>query len=282
MAESGVRRRLIPVVLMRQGVAVQSKGFQRYQRLGDPTTIVERLSDWASDELIYLDITRGGAYDVGRDDLGTGNAQDVLEILRGVAKRCFMPLAFGGGIRTLADCEARVVAGADKVVINSQALDDPSFIDACAREFGSQCVVVCIDAKATGPGAWSVFSGGGKVDTGRSPAAWAREAQERGAGEVLIQSIDRDGRGTGYDLELIRAVSGAVSVPTIALGGVGEWPHLAEGLRAGADAVAAANIFNYSEHSVYRAKRHLFEQGLHVREPRLGYAIESGAGGKAA
>lgn len=273
-AATGLRRRLIPVVLLREGVAVQSKGFRRYQRLGDPGTIVQRLSEWASDELIYLDITRapagGGVYDAGRDDLGTGNARSIAEALATIARRCFMPLAFGGGIRTLDDCARRIAAGADKVVINTQALREPGFIDACAREFGSQCVVLCIDAKSDGAGGWSVFGEGGRFDARRSPAAWAREAQERGAGEVLIQSIDRDGRGDGYDLPLVRSVVDAVSVPVIALGGVGEWSHLADGLTiGGADAVAAANIFNYTENSVHHAKRVLFEAGLNVRRPRL-------------
>ena len=131
-----LKQRLIPVVLMRGGVVVQSKGFQRYQRLGNPTTIVQRLSDWASDELIYLDISREGTYDLGRDDLGGANRGDPLAILRDVAKQCFMPLAFGGGIRTLDDIRVRIRLGADKVVINTQPLIEPAFIDAAAREFG--------------------------------------------------------------------------------------------------------------------------------------------------
>jgi cyclase len=271
-----LKHRLIPVVLMRGGVVVQSKGFQRYQRLGNPTTIVQRLSDWASDELIYLDISREGTYDLGRDDLGGANRGDPLTILRDVAKQCFMPLAFGGGIRTLDDIRARIRLGADKVVINSQPLVEPTFIDAAAREFGSQCVVVCIDAKQTDNEQWEVFSAGGRNATGRSPADWAREAADRGAGEILIQSIEQDGRGQGYDLPLIHSVSSAVRVPVIALGGAGSWEHFAAAIQeGGADAVAAANIFNYRENSVYQAKRHLFDQGLNVREPALGYAISS-------
>jgi cyclase len=261
---------------MRGGVVVQSKGFQRYQRLGNPTTIVQRLSDWASDELIYLDISREQSYDLGRDDLGGVNRTGALDILRDVAKQCFMPLAFGGGIRTLDDIRARIRLGADKVVINSQPLVEPTFIDAAAREFGSQCVVVCIDAKQTDNKQWEVFSAGGRTAAGRSPADWAREAADRGAGEILIQSIDQDGRGQGYDLSLIRSVTSAVRVPVIALGGAGSWEHFAAAIQnGGADAVAAANIFNYRENSVYQAKRHLFDQGLNVREPALGYAISS-------
>lgn len=256
-------------MLLRGGVVVQSKGFRRYQRLGNPVTIVERLSSWASDELVYLDISREQAYDLGRDDLNFENRATLLEILADVARTCFMPLTFGGGIRTVADVEARVRAGADKVAINSKPLEDPAFIDVCAREFGSQCVVVSIDALAR-EGGWEVYAQGGRVPTGHDPVGWAVEAEQRGAGEILLNSIDRDGAGAGYDLDLIRAVSEAVGIPVVALGGVGSWEHLADGLRlGGASAVAAANIFHYTENSVYNAKRHLYEAGLPVREPAL-------------
>lgn len=271
-----LKKRLIPVVLMRNGICVQSKGFRRYQRLGNPTTIVQRLSDWASDELIYLDISRESHYDLGRDDLGDANRTDILAILEDAARQCFMPLAFGGGIRTLQDIQQRIQRGADKVVVNTKALEDPAFVDVAAREFGSQCIVVCIDARAEEDGHWQVYAGGGRESTGRTAVEWAREVAARGAGEILIQSIDRDGRGNGYDLALVRAVCDAVRVPVIALGGVGQWGDFVPALTdAGADAVAAANIFNYSENSVYKAKRYLFEQGLNVREPRLGYDISS-------
>ncbi|GMU21820.1 MAG: imidazole glycerol phosphate synthase subunit HisF [Phycisphaerae bacterium] len=266
-----LKNRIIPVILLRNGVVVQSKRFQRYQPLGNPTTIVQRLSDWASDELIYLDISREQSYDLGRDDLRDGNAAELRTILREVSRRCFMPMAFGGGIRTLADVATRIEGGADKAVINTQALAEPLFISECAREFGSQCVVVCIDARRTGDGGWQVFASGGRTATGRSAADWAREAQDRGAGEILIQSIDRDGTGQGYDLDLVRSIVEAVRVPVIALGGVGRWEHFAEALaEGGAWAVAAANIFNYTENSVYKAKEYLFSQGANVRAPSLG------------
>ncbi|QDU61539.1 Imidazole glycerol phosphate synthase subunit HisF [Planctomycetes bacterium Pan216] len=265
-----LKNRLIPVVLLREGVVVQSKRFGRYQLLGNPATIVERLSDWASDELIYLDISGRRDYDLGRDDLAQGRTSDLLSILREISRRCFMPMAFGGGLRTVEDCAERVANGADKVVINTQALHEPEFIDRCAKEFGAQCVVVCIDAKQTVDQTWEVFAERGKRPTGRSPDQWAKECQERGAGEILIQSIDRDGTGQGYDVPLVRSIARAVQVPVIALGGVGQWGHLADGLIEGeADAVSAANIFNYSENSVLKAKRSLFEAGLNVREPSL-------------
>ncbi len=247
-----LKNRLIPVVLMRDGLAVQSKGFRRYQALGNPVAIVERLSDWASDELIYLDIS---------DDCG---ATDPLDVLSGIAIRSFMPLTFGGRIRTVGDAAARVERGADKFTVTTAALDDPGFITACANAFGSQCVVVGIDARRGEPG-WSAWADGGRRDARRGAVAWAREAEDRGAGEILLQSIDNDGLRCGYDLDLIAAVAGAVTIPVIALGGVGDWEHLAEGLRAGADAVAAANIFNHSEQSVLKARRFLEQAGCNVR-----------------
>ncbi|MDP6445531.1 MAG: imidazole glycerol phosphate synthase cyclase subunit [Pirellulaceae bacterium] len=272
-----LKNRLIPVVLMRQGVCVQSKRFRRYQRLGDPTTIVERLSDWASDELIYLDISRQDTYDLGRDDLQSANHGDILSILEEISQRCFMPLTFGGGIRTLDHIDQRVRRGADKVVINTAALADPGLIDAAAKSHGSQCVIVGVDARRDGDRDWEVMTAGGRQATQRTPADWVREAADRGAGEILIQSIDEDGRGRGYDTDLIHSVASSVDVPVIALGGVGEWDHFSAALSAGADAVAAANIFNYTENSVYQAKRHLFEQGLNVREPCLGVGIHQDA-----
>jgi cyclase len=182
-----------------------------------------------------------------------------------------MPLTFGGGIRILEDVLARIRAGADKVAVNTQALNDPSFVDSCAKEFGSQCIVVSIDAPRGPNGSWEVYTQGGKVPTGRHPAGWAAEVEGRGAGEILLNSIDRDGGGKGYDITLVRTVAGAVKIPVIACGGVGEWAHLAQGIiEGGASAVAAANIFHYTENSVYEAKKYLCEMGLNVRKPTLG------------
>ena len=269
-----LKNRLIPVVLLRNGIVVQSKGFKRYQRLGNPITIVERLSDWAADELIYLDISREPIYDLGRDDLNFPNRGAVLEILKDIARRCFMPLTFGGGIRTLDDVLARIRSGADKVSINTQALNDPGFVSICAKEFGSQCIVVSIDARTDGKGSWEVYKEGGRVPTGRHPGEWAAQVESRGAGEILINSIDRDGSGKGYDIPLIRSVVNAVKIPVIALGGVGEWAHLAQGItEGGASAVAAANIFHYTENSVYKAKKSLYDMGLNVRKPVLGFDV---------
>ena len=265
-----LKNRLIPMVLLRDGVVVQSKRFKRYQRLGNPVTIVERLTDWAADELIYLDIGNQAKYDLGRDDLNAANRGTLLEILGDISKACFMPLTFGGGIRTIDDVAERLAVGADKVAINTAAIEDPAFITRCAKEFGSQCVVVSIDAKSSGDG-YEVYGGRGKVPSGKTPDRWAAEAESRGAGEILINSIDRDGRGDGYDLDLVGGVVDAVGVPVIAAGGVGRWEHFAEALDSTrVSGLAAANIFHYTENSVYAAKAFLHDGGYPVRQPSLG------------
>ena len=270
--KNNLKKRLIPVVLLRNGVAVQSKGFRRYQVLGNPITIVERLSDWASDELIYLDISRNDFYDIGRDDLAVENKRNIISILKEMSSKCFMPLSFGGGIRTLNDCEERLKFGADKLILNTAVIKEPDFINTLANEYGSQCIVICIDAKKNVNNTWSVYDHSSKKLLNLNAESWARELELRGAGEILIQSVDQDGLGKGYDLELIKLISNSVTIPVIALGGVGDWQHLVKGItEGGADAVAAANIFNFSENSVYNAKQHMFEAGLNVREPLLGF-----------
>jgi imidazole glycerol-phosphate synthase subunit HisF len=265
-----LKPRLIPVVLLKDGYVVQSKGFRRHQRLGNPLTIVQRLSSWESDELIYLDISRGTSYDLGRDDLGDPNLRSIDEIISHVAKHCFMPLTFGGQITTIERAAKFVRLGADKISVNSKPLEDPDFISECSREFGAQCVVVSIDAKRNPDGGLEVYSDRGRNPTGRDPAEWASEAENRGAGEIIINSIDRDGAMTGYDLELVKAVVNAVGIPVIALGGVGKWNDFAAGLEeGGASAVAAGNIFHYTENSVYNFKKRLYEAGAGVRAPSL-------------
>lgn len=260
-----LKKRLIPVLLLRNGVIVQSKGFRRYQSLGSPSAAVERLSSWASDELIYLDISPSPVYDLKRDDLNYPKFDSIMEIIRLVASKCFMPLTFGGGIRTLDDIYRRLKAGADKVTLNTKAIEQPEFIGECAREFGSQCIVISIDAKRTDTG-WAVYKGG-RSQTELSPSSWAKIAEQEGAGEILLNSIDRDGAGSGYDLQLINDVSNAVLIPVIVLGGVGSWQHFEEGLNTKASAVAAANIFHYSENSIYNAKKYLFDRSYNVRKP---------------
>lgn len=263
------KKRLIPVLLLKNGFLVQSRLFSRYQNLGDPLTATKRLSDWASDELIYLDITQEGSYDMRRDDKGHPNRNNMIDIIKDVSKFCAMPVTFGGRIRTLEDVGLRVANGADKVCINTKPLEDPAFITAAAKEFGSQCIVVSMDIKLI-EGKYVVMSHGGKKTTPYGPVDWARLVESYGAGEIFLNSIDRDGARTGYDIALIESVSAAVKIPVIACGGVGEWSHFGEALKkTNADAVAAANIFHYYDQSVYLAKQYLYDHGYPVRPPDL-------------
>jgi cyclase len=263
------KKRLIPVLLLRNGWLVQSKQFRRYQNLGNPITAVKRLSEWASDELIYLDITRDDSYDMRRDDLGNPNRHSIFEIIEDVSKAALMPITVGGRIRSLQDIEKRLALGADKICINTKAIEEPQFVEVAAREFGSQCVVVSIDVKII-DGHNLVMKGGAAQPTAYAPEAWAKQVEQLGAGEILLNSIDRDGMKTGYDLEMLDKVTQAIRIPVIACGGVGEWAHFAEALeQTGVDAVAAANIFHYSDQSVFLAKKYLSEQGLSVRRPEL-------------
>jgi cyclase len=263
------KKRLIPILLLKNGWLVQSKGFQRHQNLGNPITAVKRLSEWASDELIYLDITKDDEYDLRRDDLAHPNRHSIFEIIEDVSKVSFMPITVGGRIRTLEDIEKRLSLGADKIAINTIAVEQPSFISLSSKEFGSQCIVVSIDVKNI-EGRPTVMTRGGTQLCKVNPIDWAKKIQDLGAGEVLLNSIDRDGMKTGYDLELIQQVTEKISIPVIACGGVGEWSHFADALeKTNVDAVAAANIFHYRDQSVYLAKKDLYERGLNVRRPNL-------------
>ena len=263
------KKRLITVLLLRNGWLVQSKQFHRYQNLGNPSSAVRRLSQWAADEVIYLDITRDDLYDMGREDLGHPNRHNVLEIIEDVAKAALMPITVGGRIHSIQDIETRLTLGADKVCLNTKAIDEPQFIEEAAKQFGSQCIVVSIDVK-TNAGFNQVVTEGGRRPTAYTPEAWAKQVEELGAGEILLNSIDRDGMKTGYDLDLLNKVTEAVRIPVIACGGVGTWGHFAEALKeTNVDAVAASNIFHYSDQSVYLARQYLFEQGLNVRPPEL-------------
>jgi cyclase len=263
------KRRVIPVVLLRNGWLVQSVQFSTYLNLGNPVWAVKRLSEWASDELIYLDITADDDYDTGREDLGHVKRRTFLEIIADVSKVTFMPITVGGRIRTLDDIQQRLTLGADKISINTVAFDDPTFIARAAAQFGSQCVVVSIDYKDVN-GVKQVMVEGGKRDTGMDPVGWARLVEARGAGEILLNSIDRDGMKCGYDVDTIAQVCAAVKIPVIAQGGVGSWGHFEEALRCTpVDAVAAANIFQHTDQSVYYAKQHLYEARHNVRAPSL-------------
>ncbi|MDD4628943.1 MAG: imidazole glycerol phosphate synthase cyclase subunit [Candidatus Peribacteraceae bacterium] len=270
--------RLIPVLLLKNGILVRSRTFTFHQHTGDPLGQVERFTAWKADELIYLDINRDDTHDFretmsvigttsSHKDIPATMTNNFLDIIRSVSERCMIPLTVGGKIRTLEDIRLRLSHGADKVSINTQALADPSFITAAAQAFGNQCIVVCVDVKANPEkGTHEVHAHFGKDATGLSAVEWCKEAEKRGAGEILLQSIDRDGTGQGYDLPLIRSVAEAVSIPVIALGGAGTFRHFVEGLTEGhASAVAAANIFHFTEQSVINAKKQMRASGIDVR-----------------
>ena len=263
------KKRLIPVLLLKNGYLVQSKSFKHYQNLGNPIHAVKRLSQWGSDELIYLDISKGENYDIERDDLKYKNRPNFLSIIEQVSKVTFMPITIGGKIKNLFDVEKRLSLGADKVSINSEAIANYNFISNLAKEFGSQCVVVSVDVKVVNS-KYKVFSHGGTKITKYGIEEWVDIIEKSGGGEILLNSIDRDGAATGYDLNLLEIVSNRTNVPVIACGGVGKWEHFHEALtKTKVDAVSAANIFHYVDQSVFLSKKYLYEKELNVRKPDL-------------
>jgi cyclase len=260
-----LKHRLIPVLLLQNGLLVRSELFTTHQIIGNPIHEVQRFNEWNVDELVYLDITRDDDYDLRRGDAKVRGLGEPLEILDAVSRTCFMPLTWGGRIRSIEDMGSRFERGADKIVVNTQAVRTPELITEGARSFGSQAIVVGIDVRRHEDGATEVFVEGGRTATGLTPEAWAAEAESRGAGEIFLQSIDRDGTGRGYDVPLIEAVTAVTTVPVIACGGVGVFEHYAAGVRAGASAVAAANIWHFKELSDRGGKRALARAGVDVR-----------------
>jgi imidazole glycerol-phosphate synthase subunit HisF len=247
--------RVIPCLDVDAGRVVKGTNFVGLRDAGDPVELAARYDAEGADEVIFLDIT---ASHERRDT--------ITRLARSTADNVFIPFVIGGGIRSVEDAQAVLDAGADKVSINSAALERPELITELAEVFGSQCVVVAIDAKRAN-GGWAVYTHGGRRSVeGREAVAWAREAAERGAGEILLTSMDRDGTTRGYEIDLTRAVADAVGVPVIASGGAGELRHLAEAiLDGGADAVLCASIFHYGTYTVREAKEHLREAGIPVR-----------------
>jgi cyclase len=246
-------KRVIPCMDVDAGRVVKGTRFIDIRDAGDPVELAAFYDAEGADELVFLDITATS------DKRAT-----VVELARRAADEVFVPFTIGGGVRAVADAHAVLDAGADKVSVNSAALARPELLDELARVFGAQCVVLAIDAKRGGDG-WEAHVAGGRTPTGRDAVAWAREGVERGAGEILLTSMDRDGTHDGYDVALLRAVSEAVDVPVIASGGAGEPRHLVDALQAGADAVLAASIFHYGEHSIADVKRAMADAGIPVR-----------------
>lgn len=248
-------KRIIPCLDVTAGRVVKGVRFLELRDAGDPVEIARRYDEQGADELTFLDITASS------DDRDI-----ILHVIEAVADQVFIPLTVGGGVRAVEDVRRLLNAGADKISINTAAIQNPRLVAEAAGRFGSQCIVVAIDAKADGPGRWQVYTHGGRRGTGLDAVALAREVERLGAGEILLTSMDRDGTRQGFDLGLTRAVADAVGIPVIASGGVGSLEHLAEGVTQGrADAVLAASIFHFGEHTVAGAKRLMTDRGIPVR-----------------
>ena len=250
-----LKARLIPCLDVKDGRVVKGVKFVNLRDAGDPVEIARAYDEAGADELCFLDIT------ASHEDRGI-----ICDVVERTAEHCFMPLTVGGGIRALDDIRRLLLAGADKVSINTAAVADRKFVREAAKKFGSQSIVVAIDAKRIGEGRWEIFTHGGRRPTGIDAIAYAREAQCLGAGELLVTSMDRDGTGKGFDTALIRAIAETVSVPVIASGGAGTLDHLVDAVRVGgASAVLAASIFHFGTYALRDAKRYMAEHGIPMR-----------------
>ncbi len=248
-------KRIIPCLDVKSGRVVKGVNFVELRDAGDPVEIARRYDEQGADEITFLDITASS------DDRDI-----ILHVVEQVAEQVFIPLTVGGGVRVVEDVRRLLNAGADKVSMNTAAVNNPQLVFEAAGKVGSQCIVVAIDAKQTAPGKWEVFTHGGRNNTGLDAIEWARKVESLGAGEILLTSMDRDGTKSGFDLALTRAVSDAVRIPVIASGGVGTLEHLAEGVSEGrADAVLAASIFHFGQHTVREAKELMRARGIEVR-----------------
>lgn len=248
-------KRIIPCLDVKAGRVVKGVNFVELRDAGDPVEVARRYDEQGADELTFLDIT------------ASSDERDIiLHVVERVAEQVFIPLTVGGGVREVADVRRLLQAGADKVSMNTAAVNNPRLVADAAGKVGSQAIVVAIDAKQTSPGHWEVFTHGGRNNTGMDAIAWAMQVEGLGAGEILLTSMDRDGTKNGFDLGLTRAISDAVGIPVIASGGVGNLAHLADGVTVGgADAVLAASIFHFGEYTVREAKQFMRERGIEVR-----------------
>ena len=250
-----LKARIIPCLDVKDGRVVKGVNFVDLRDAGDPVEQARVYDAAGADELCFLDITASHE-----------NRDTIFEVVSGTAEQCFMPLTVGGGVRTTDDIRKLLLAGADKVSINTAAVHRPEFVAEASERFGAQCIVVAIDAKSVGEGRWEIFTHGGRKPTGIDAIEWAKKLVGNGAGEILLTSMDRDGTGIGFDIALTRAIADAIPVPVIASGGVGNLDHLVEGVRDGhATAVLAATIFHFGEYSIQEAKAHMAAAGVPMR-----------------
>ncbi|MGE4483049.1 imidazole glycerol phosphate synthase subunit HisF [Acidocella sp.] len=252
-----LKLRVIPCLDVKDGRVVKGVNFISLRDAGDPVEQATLYDQAGADELTFLDITAS-----------SDNRDTILDVVHRTAEKVFLPLTVGGGIRSVQDMRRLLLAGADKCSINSAAISRPELVSEAAGKFGSQCVVVAVDARQTSPGTWEVFSHGGRKPTGLDVLQWVRRLEELGAGEILLTSMDRDGTGKGFDLELLRKVCAAVKLPVIASGGVGKLQHFVEGAQAGATGLLAASVFHFGQFSIAQVKQALAEAHLPVRPAR--------------
>ncbi|AXY22397.1 imidazole glycerol phosphate synthase subunit HisF [Komagataeibacter saccharivorans] len=250
-----LKLRVIPCLDVKNGRVVKGVNFVSLRDAGDPVEQAAVYDAAGADELTFLDITASNE-----------NRDTILDVVSRTAERIFLPLTVGGGVRTTDDMRRLLLAGADKCAMNSAAVSRPELVSEAAQKFGSQCVVVAIDARSDGHGSWEVYTHGGRTPTGRNVIDWCREVAERGAGEILLTSMDRDGTGKGFDLDLLRAANAAVRIPIVASGGVGELDHFVEGARAGATGLLAASVFHFGQFTIPQVKQALASAGLPVRQ----------------
>ena len=262
------KRRLIPLILIKNGIVVQSRNFNEFQKIGMPKTSVKRCSEWGSDELILLDISRENKYN-NRDDLNFAKNNNFIDIVLDISKSCFMPITVGGKVRSLQDIENYLISGADKVAINTSAVLNPKLLDLASKRFGSQCIVNSVDVKLINDRYVVCINNGSEI-TSYELKEWLKISEQNGTGEILINSIDNDGRGNGFDLNLIDLVESNTNVPIICAGGAGRLEHFLEvAEKTNVDGIAAANFFQHVDQSVFLTKKVLYEKNFNFREPKF-------------